>query len=74
MFSEFGNVVSVKLFTEQGYGFVSFEIAQSAQNAMQALNGMPSSDGTKRLEVSLKKEGSVKVAKNGPTSNRYAPY
>jgi len=76
MFSEFGNVVSVKLFAENGYGFVSFDIAASAQNALQAINGMLSPDGTKRLEVTLKKEGSSKstTKNNSSGSNRYTPY
>jgi len=80
MFSDFGNVISVKLF--QGYGFVSYDSAQSAQAAIAALNGMMSSDGRRRLEVSLKKdkgEGAVRGAAGaagataGP-AQRYTPY
>jgi RNA recognition motif-containing protein len=71
MFSDFGNVISVKLFT--GYGFVSYDNAQSAQAAIAALNGMMSSDGQRRLEVSLKKDkagGSV----GGAAPARFTPY
>lgn len=53
LFSEFGNVVSAKVFP-QGYGFVSYDNVPSAQAAIQGLNGMVSPDGTKRLEVKLK--------------------
>jgi len=56
MFSDFGHVLSVKLFALQGYGFVSFDNAQSASNAIHALNGLAIGNGQKRLEVSLKKD------------------
>jgi len=77
MFSDFGNVISVKLYPENGYGFVSFDSAQSAQAAIAALNGMVSADGTKHLEVTLKKEGvreSKSKSKEGGASNRFTPY
>jgi RNA recognition motif-containing protein len=67
MFSDFGNVISVKLFT--GYGFVSYDNPQSAQSAIAALNGMMSADGQRRLEVSLKKDKA-----GGATPARFTPY
>lgn len=65
MFSDFGAVLSIKLFASQGYGFVSFDNQQSASNAIHALNGLAIGNGTKRLEVSLKKD------KN---ASRFTPY
>lgn len=67
MFADFGNVISVKLFHDHGYGFVSYDSAQSAQNAIQYLNGLAMGDGSRRLEVSLKKE-------KGAGGSRFAPY
>jgi len=77
MFSDFGAVISVKLF--QGYGFVSYDNPQSAQSAIAALNGMMSSDGRRRLEVQIKKDkGDKPVSAVGvPASavpSRYQPY
>jgi len=54
MFSECGNVISVKLFPE-GYGFVSFDNVAAANKAIAALHGMTTPEG-KRLEVSIKKD------------------
>lgn len=55
MFSEYGTVLSCKVFSQHGYGFVSYDNAQSAQQAIMTLNGMQT-EGHKPLEVSLKKE------------------
>jgi RNA recognition motif-containing protein len=55
MFSDYGNVVSVKVFAGQGYGFVSFDNVQSAQAAINTLDGLAMAHGNKRLEVRLKK-------------------
>ena len=57
MFSDFGAVLSIKLFASQGYGFVSYDNPQSASNAIHALNGLAIGNGQKRLEVSIKKDG-----------------
>jgi len=57
MFSDFGTVLSIKLFASQGYGFVSYDNPQSASNAIHALNGLAIGNGQKRLEVSIKKDG-----------------
>lgn len=65
MFSDFGSVLSIKLFATQGYGFVSFDNPQSASNAIHALNGLAIGNGQKRLEVSIKKDKG---------SSRFAPY
>lgn len=65
MFSDFGTVLSIKLFAAQGYGFVSYDNMQSASNAIHALNGLAIGNGQKRLEVSIKKD-------KGPA--RFSPY
>lgn len=65
MFSDFGSVLSIKLFAAAGYGFVSYDNPQSASNAIHALNGLAIGNGHKRLEVSLKKD------RNTP---RFSPY
>lgn len=70
MFSEFGTVISCKLFSEHGYGFVSYDSATSAQNAIQCLNGMQAADGSRQLEVSLKKEKGA----GSSGGSRYNPY
>jgi len=69
MFGDFGRVLSVKLFGDQGYGFVSFDNGTSAQNAISCLNGLAMGDGSKRLEVSIKKD-------RGPAGggSRFTPY
>lgn len=66
MFGDFGRVLSVKLFGEQGYGFVSFDNVQSANNAISCLNGLAMGDGSKRLEVKVKTERGA--------SSRFTPY
>lgn len=55
MFAEYGTVLSCKVFSQHGYGFVSYDNAQSAQQAIMTLNGMQT-EGHKPLEVSVKKE------------------
>lgn len=65
MFSDFGAVLSIKLFAGQGYGFVSFDNPQSASNAIHALNGLAIGNGQKRLEVSIKKD---------KQTSRFSPY
>jgi len=55
IFGDYGNILSISIFP-QGYGFVSYDNSQSAYNAIHHLNGMVSMDGTKKLEVSLKKD------------------
>jgi len=67
MFADFGTVLSAKVFANHGYGFVSYDNPQSAQYAIQALNGLQLGDAERRLEVSLKKEG-------GGGSSRFSPY
>jgi len=66
LFSPFGNVISVKLFANNGYGFVSFDNPSAANAAITALNGLPSQKGTKRLEVSLKTEKGEKKTRGNP--------
>ncbi|CAD6192617.1 unnamed protein product [Caenorhabditis auriculariae] len=57
-FSPFGNVLSAKVFIDKVtnlskcFGFVSYDNATSAANAIQAMNGFQI--GTKRLKVQLK--------------------
>ncbi|GBM84544.1 CUGBP Elav-like family member 5 [Araneus ventricosus] len=59
IFMPFGNIVSAKVFidrlTHQSkcFGFVSYDNPQSAQAAIQAMNGFQV--GTKRLKVQLKR-------------------
>jgi RNA recognition motif-containing protein len=73
MFADFGHVVSVKLFNDNGYGFVSYDNVASAQNAIQYLNGLAMGDGSRRLEVSVKKDkGSGGGAGGG--GSRFSPY
>ena len=55
LFQSYGNVLSVRIMTEEatgrgrGYGFVSYESAESAATAIHHLNGLPvSSQGQKR--------------------------
>ncbi|CAH1156229.1 unnamed protein product [Phaedon cochleariae] len=58
-FLPFGPVISAKVFIDKQtnlskcFGFVSFDNAQSAQQAIQAMNGFQI--GTKRLKVQLKR-------------------
>jgi RNA recognition motif-containing protein len=58
MFSPFGNVISAKVFidkathTSKCFGFVSYDSPQSAEMAIQAMNG--TNVGSRRLKVSLK--------------------
>lgn len=67
MFADFGTVLSAKVFAGHNYGFVSYDNPQSAQYAIQSLNGLQLGDSERKLEVSLKKEGGAK-------NNRFSPY
>ncbi|KAI1699051.1 RNA recognition motif domain-containing protein [Ditylenchus destructor] len=59
LFSHFGKVLSAKVFVDKQtnlskcFGFVSYDNATSAQNAISAMNGF--SIGSKRLKVQLKR-------------------
>ncbi|GFW07786.1 CUGBP Elav-like family member 4 [Trichonephila clavipes] len=59
IFVPFGNIVSAKVFVDRlthqskCFGFVSYDNPQSAQAAIQAMNGFQV--GTKRLKVQLKR-------------------
>lgn len=76
-FQEFGSVLSVKLFNQHGYGFVSFENPHAASTAITCLHGFvgPLCNG-KPLEVSIKKdkETSGSGSGSGSSSNRFSPY
>ena len=59
MFASFGTILSAKVFVDRFtnlskcFGFVSYDVPQSAQAAIQAMNGFQI--GTKRLKVQLKR-------------------
>lgn len=71
MFADFGTVLSVKIFPNNNYGFVSFDNPQSAQYAMTSLNGLNIGDSHRQLEVTLKKEGG---GGGGGRTSRFSPY
>jgi RNA recognition motif-containing protein len=82
MFSICGNVLSATVFKDKhtgvsrGFGFVSYDTAQSAEKAIMTLNGFQV-PGNKRLKVMLKSDsqrgGGMQNA--GGVQNRgYAPY
>lgn len=62
MFNDFGTILSCKVFSDNGYGFVSFDSTQSAQSAIQCMNGMTTETSIRPMEVSVKK------------AKRYNPY
>lgn len=39
LFSDYGEVVSVKSFQDKGFGFVEMSTPEEAKNALEALNG-----------------------------------
>lgn len=67
MFGDFGRVLSATVFPK-GYGFVSFDNAQSAQSAIATLNGLQTGESGRVLEVSIKKE------RGAAPSKRFQPY
>jgi len=56
LFQEFGTILSCRTFPDGGYGFVSFDSTSSSQAAIAARNGQLLPDGSRRLEVALKKD------------------
>jgi CUG-BP- and ETR3-like factor len=62
-FGEYGTIVSCTIFSDNGYGFVSYDNAQSAATAISCMNGVPMQGIP--LAVSLKKASS---------RSRFAPY
>jgi hypothetical protein len=63
LFSNFGEILSCRIMVEaktqlsRGFGFVSYDNAESAKNAISGLDGFPI--GSKRLRVSHKKDSSL---------------
>jgi len=71
LFSHFGNIISAKVFIDKQtnlskcFGFISYDNALSAQNAISAMNGFQVN--SKRLKVQLKRS---KTAPYPPPSER----
>jgi RNA recognition motif-containing protein len=82
MFSNFGSVLSAKVFKDRttgvpkGFGFVSYDNSGSAEKAISGLNGFMI--GSKRLKVQLKTPGSSggggAVGGGGGAGRGYQPY
>ncbi|CAA3019395.1 polyadenylate-binding 2-like [Olea europaea subsp. europaea] len=75
-FSSFGNILSCKIATDpngqsKGYGFVQFENAESAQNAIDKLNGMLINDKQVYVGHFLRKQERESVSDRTKFNNVY---
>eukprot|EP01114_Cavostelium_apophysatum_P007194 TRINITY_DN1903_c0_g1_i1.p1 TRINITY_DN1903_c0_g1~~TRINITY_DN1903_c0_g1_i1.p1 ORF type:complete len:613 (+),score=125.13 TRINITY_DN1903_c0_g1_i1:161-1999(+) len=80
LFAQYGSVLGAKVFYDRasgqskGYAFVSYDNPESAQAAINNLNGYQV--GSKRLKVSIKQKGHGRDQQGGQPggSQRYQPY
>nr|WDD38965.1 polyadenylate-binding protein 2 [Fagopyrum tataricum] len=75
-FSSFGNILSCKIATDangqsKGYGFVQFETEESAQNAIDKLNGMLINDKQVYVGPFLRKQERDSTSTNSKFNNVY---
>ncbi|KAL2504257.1 Polyadenylate-binding protein 8 [Abeliophyllum distichum] len=75
-FSSFGNILSCKIATDpngqsKGYGFVQFDIEESAQNAIDKLNGMLINDKQVYVGPFLRKQERESSLSNTKFNNVY---
>ncbi|EER15106.1 DAZ-associated protein, putative [Perkinsus marinus ATCC 50983] len=79
-FSSFGNIVSAKVVVDKhtglsrGYGFISYDNAQSAGRAVAEMNGFVAANG-RRIKVQIKKgEEDAAVEERGRRGRSSSPY
>lgn len=73
LFAPFGNIVSAKVFIDKktsdskGFGFVSYDLAKSAESAIASMNGFQI--GSKRLKVQHKRTADHEMFGGGYSAN-----
>jgi RNA recognition motif-containing protein len=78
LFSEHGNISEVKIITDQisnrskGFGFITFEDAESCQSAIDALNGFEFNGRT--LKVNMAEDKSTKKREYSQYNNNRRKY
>lgn len=83
VFEAFGKVVSIKIITDhtgrsKGFGFVEFETAEEAQNAIQGLNEKIHLDRNMRVSLAQERQerpaGERRESRGGPGAGKGGGY
>ena len=69
-FEPYGNIKSLKLLTNKGFGFVEYETTDEAQKAIEELNGKDLKGRPMRVEFAKPREEGFRSSNNNRFGNR----
>jgi RNA recognition motif-containing protein len=70
VFQPYGNIKSLRLLTNKGFGFVEYETSEEAQKAIENLNGKELKGRPMRVEVAKPREEGLKSSSNNKFRTR----
>jgi RNA recognition motif-containing protein len=68
-FQPYGNIKSLRLLTNKGFGFVEYETSEEAQKAIENLNGKELKGRPMRVELAKPREEGLRSSSN----NKFTP-